>query len=107
MHQLHKCPYKQRYITGSAKCSTKPLTKSLTYILLAVKIELLLHWLLNGQYESDVDSENNKDMYSQVPSSHAIALKHLTLLPFTQLFPRSKLKDKFFSFFLILFFFFF
>ena len=106
MHQLHKCPYKQLYITGSAKYSTKPLTKSLTYILLAVKIELLLHWLLNGQYESDVDSENNKDMYSQGPSSHAIALKHLTLLPFTQLFPRSKLKDNFFFFFIYYYFFF-
>ena len=24
--KLHKNPYKQRYITGSAKCSTKPLS---------------------------------------------------------------------------------
>jgi hypothetical protein len=23
--KLHKCPFKQRYIAGSAKCSTKPL----------------------------------------------------------------------------------
>ena len=26
--KLHKCPYKQRYIAGSAKCSTKPLSNS-------------------------------------------------------------------------------
>jgi hypothetical protein len=26
----HKCPFKQRYIAGSAKCSTKPLSKLLT-----------------------------------------------------------------------------
>ena len=25
--KLHKCPYKQRYIAGSAKCFTKPLSK--------------------------------------------------------------------------------
>jgi hypothetical protein len=25
--KLHKCPYKQRYITGTTKCSTEPLLK--------------------------------------------------------------------------------
>ena len=25
--KLHKCPFKQRYIAGAAKCSTKPLSK--------------------------------------------------------------------------------
>ena len=35
--KLHKCPFKQRYISGSAKCSTKPLSKLLTCILSAVK----------------------------------------------------------------------
>jgi len=38
--KLHKFPHKQRYIAGSAKCSTKPLSKLLTYILSAVKTEL-------------------------------------------------------------------
>ena len=33
----HKNPYKQRYIAGSAKCSTKPLSQILTRILTAVK----------------------------------------------------------------------
>jgi hypothetical protein len=28
--KLHKCPFKQPYIDGSAKCSTKPLSKLLT-----------------------------------------------------------------------------
>ena len=28
--KLHKNPYKQRYIAGSAKCSTKPLSQILT-----------------------------------------------------------------------------
>ena len=30
--KLHKNPYKQRYIAGSAKCSTKPLTQILTAV---------------------------------------------------------------------------
>ena len=38
IRKLHKCPYKQRYIAGSAKCSTKPLSKLLTCILSAVKL---------------------------------------------------------------------
>jgi hypothetical protein len=35
--KLHKCPFKQRYIAGAAKCSTKPLSKLLICILSAVK----------------------------------------------------------------------
>ena len=35
--KLHKNPYKQRYIADSAKCSTKPLSQILTWILIAVK----------------------------------------------------------------------
>ena len=35
--KLHKKPYKQRYIAGSAKCSTKPLSQILIRILTAVK----------------------------------------------------------------------
>ena len=35
--KLHKDPYKQRYIAGSAKCTTKPVSKLLTSILTTVK----------------------------------------------------------------------
>ena len=35
--KLHKCPFKQRYIAESAKCSTTPVSKLLTRILSAVK----------------------------------------------------------------------
>ena len=38
--KLHKCPFKQRYIAGSVKCSTKPLSKLLTCIISAVKTGL-------------------------------------------------------------------
>ena len=35
--KLHKNPYKQRFIAGLAKCSTKPLSQILTRILTAAK----------------------------------------------------------------------
>ena len=35
--KLHKSPYKQRYIAGSANCTTKPLSVLLTSILTTVK----------------------------------------------------------------------
>ena len=35
--KLHKSPYKQRFIAGSSKCSTKPLSKILTLILTTIK----------------------------------------------------------------------
>ena len=38
--KLHKRPFKQRYIAGSAKCSKNPLSKLLTCILSAVKTGL-------------------------------------------------------------------
>ena len=39
--KLHKCPYKQRYIAGSSKCSTKPLFKLLTLKKVIVKLPIL------------------------------------------------------------------
>ena len=38
--KLHKCPFRKRYIAGSAKCSTKSLSSLLTCILSAVKTRL-------------------------------------------------------------------
>ena len=38
--KLHKCPFKQRYFAGPAKCSTKSLSKLLICILSAVKTGL-------------------------------------------------------------------
>jgi hypothetical protein len=53
--KLLKCPFKQRYIARSAKCSTKPLSKLLTCILSAVKTGL--QSFCYTRCESDVDSE--------------------------------------------------
>jgi hypothetical protein len=38
--KLHKAPFKQRYIAGSKKCSTKPLSILLTIVLTDVKEKL-------------------------------------------------------------------
>ena len=38
--KLHRCPFKQRYIAGSTRCSTKSLSKLLICILSAVKAGL-------------------------------------------------------------------
>jgi len=35
--KLYRCPYKERYIAGSVKCSTKSLSKLLTTVLSTVK----------------------------------------------------------------------
>ena len=50
--KLYKCPFKQHYISGSAKCSTKPLSTLLTCILSASKpgfrvtVTLATHWVV-------------------------------------------------------------
>jgi hypothetical protein len=41
--KLHKTPCKHRYIAGSSKCSTNPLSLLLTNILTAVKEKLQTH----------------------------------------------------------------
>jgi hypothetical protein len=41
--KLHKNPYKQKYIAGSSKCSTKPLSLLLTKILTTVKENLQMY----------------------------------------------------------------
>jgi len=46
---LHKCPYKQRYSTGAAKCSIKPLSNILTSILTAVNI-INQNQIIEGKY---------------------------------------------------------
>jgi hypothetical protein len=54
--KLHKCPFQQRYVAGSAKCYTKPLSKLLLCILSAVKTGLQ-SYCDKGWCESGVDSE--------------------------------------------------
>jgi len=54
--KLHKCLYKERYNAGSAKCSTKSLSKLLTTVLSIVKNGLQTYYTRNG-IKPDVDFE--------------------------------------------------
>ena len=70
--KLNKNPYKQRYIAGSAKCTTKPLFKFLTSILTAVK-EGLQSYHDTCYSRSDINSmwilKNSKDLLETLNSS--------------------------------------
>ena len=95
------CPFKQRYIAGSAKCSTKSHSKLLTCIPSAVKAGLQGYCdtsYSRGGVNQMWILKNSKDLLeyiqSRSPCPPTIALKHLTSLPSTQPIPYSKLKDK-------------
>jgi hypothetical protein len=77
IHKLHKCPFKQRYITGSAKCSMKYLSKLLICILSAVKTGLHSY--------CDTTLKICYSTYNLGCSPPVISIKHLTSLPSTQL----------------------
>jgi hypothetical protein len=80
--KLHRCPFKQHYIAGSAKCFTKPLSKLLTCILSAVKTGFQSY--CDTSYSRS--GVNQMWIYNLGPSPPAIASKYLTSLPSTQLF---------------------
>ena len=62
--ELHMCPYKQRYSAGAAKWSMKPLSKSLTYILSAVKTVTVARGGMNQIWIL----KNSKDMLEYMQS---------------------------------------
>ena len=88
--KLHKCPFKQRYIAGPANCSTKALSKLLTYILPTVKPVLESYnntsYLRSGMNQMWI-LKNWKDLLEYIQSRSTIAVQHLTSLPSTQIFP--------------------
>jgi hypothetical protein len=53
--KLHKCPFKQRYIAESAKCSTKTLSKLLICILSAVLAHGICIYVGHSVYEIQLD----------------------------------------------------
>jgi hypothetical protein len=87
IHKLHKCPFKQRYIAESTKCSTKPLSKLLTCILSVVKTGL----------QSYCDTSYSKDMLEYIQSRSLSSCNSIKTIDFSTLYttiPHSKLKDK-------------
>jgi hypothetical protein len=97
---LHKCPFKQGYIAGFSKCSTKHLSKLLTCIASAVKIGL--QGYCDTSYSRDCVNQmlilkNSKDMLEYIQSrslSACNSIKTFDLSTFYTTIPHSKLNDK-------------
>ena len=98
--KLHKCPYKQRYIAGSAKCSTKPLSKLLTSILSAVKDGLQSYCdtsFSRGGVNQMWILKNSKDLLEYIKSRSLSSCKNIKTYDFSTLYttiPHSKLKER-------------
>ena len=95
--KLHKCPFNQGYIAGSAKCSTKPLSKLLTCILSAVKTELQSY--CDTSYSRDGVNQmwnlkNSKDLLKYIQSRSLSSCNSIKTFDFSTLYttvPHSKL----------------
>ena len=98
--KLHKDPYKHRFIAGSSKCSTKPLSILLTKILTHIK-EGLQKYCTTAYSRSGVNQmwilKNSKELLEML---HAQKFKHITSIKsfdFTTLYttiPHQKLKQR-------------
>ena len=98
--KLHKCPYKQRFIAGSAKCSTKPLSQRLTSILTAVKTGLQ-NYCETSYSRSGINQmwilKNSKDLMDILRSRSISVCNSIKTFDFSTLYatiPHSKLKEK-------------
>ena len=91
--KLHNCYCKQRYIAGSAKCSMKPLSKLLTYILAAVKIGLRSY--CDTSYSRD--EVNQMWILKYIPARTLSSCNIIKTFDFSALYttiPNDRLKDK-------------
>jgi hypothetical protein len=98
--KLHKCPCKQRYVYGSAKCSTKPLSKLLTCILLAVKTGFPSYCdtsYSRGGVNQMWILKNSNDMLEYIQFRSLSSCNSIKTVYFSTLYttiPHSKLKDR-------------
>ena len=88
--KLHKNPYKQRYIAGPAKCSTKPLSQILTRILTAVK-KGLQKYCDTAYFRSGVNQistlKNSKEFLGNLKAQYLHSVNSIKSFNFsTQLF---------------------
>ena len=88
---LHKCPFS--YIAGSAKCSMKPLSKLLIYILSAVKTGLQSY--CGTSYS--MGGVNQMWILKYIPTRTLSSCNSIKTFDFSALYttiPHDKLKDK-------------
>ena len=98
--KLHKNPYKQGYIAGSAKCSTKPLSQILTRILTAVK-EGLQKSCDTVYARSGVNQmwilKNSKELLENLKAQSLLSVNSIKSFDFSTLYttiPHDKFKSK-------------
>ena len=98
--KLHKIPFKQHYIVGSAKCSTKPLSTLLICILSAVKTGLQSYCdttFSRGGVNQMRILKNSKDLLEYIQSRFLSSRNNIKTFNFSTLYTtilHSKLKDK-------------
>ena len=98
--KLHKCPFKQRYIAGSANCSTKHLSKLLLCILSAVKTGLQSYGDTSYSRGSVIQMwilKKSKDLLEYIQSRFLCCCNIIKTFDFSTLYtaiPHSKLKVK-------------
>ena len=98
--KLHKNPYKQRYIAGSAKCSTKSPSQILTRILTTVK-EGLQKYCDTACARSGVNQmwilKNSKEFLENLKAQSLHSVNSIKSFDFSTLYttiPHDKLKSK-------------
>ena len=98
--KLHKSPYKQRFIAGSANCTTKPLSILLTSILSAVKSGLQkycdISYSTSGVNEMWI-LKNSKDLIDILRSRSLSTCHSIKTFDFSTLYttiPHKQLKDR-------------
>ena len=98
--KLHKDPYKHRFIAGSAKCSTKPLSKLLTTILTTVKDGLKKYCDVIYSHSSIYQVwilKNSKELLDNFNSNSLASLNSIKTYDFSTLYtniPHTKLKSR-------------
>jgi len=98
--KLHNCPYKQRDIAGSAKCSTKPVSKWLISILSAVKTGLQSYYdtsYSRGGVNQMWILKNSKDLLEYIQSRSLSSCNSIKVFDLSTLYiiiPYSKRKDR-------------
>ena len=98
--KLHKCPFKQRNIAGSAKCSPNPLSQLLTCILSAVKTGLQSY--CDTKYSRGYVNQlwilkNSTDLLEYIQFRSLSSCNSIKTFDFSTLYTtilHSKLKDK-------------
>jgi hypothetical protein len=100
--KLHKTPYKQRFIAGSKKCSTKPLSIFLIKMLTAVKERLRMYCAT--VYASGVNQmlifKNSKELLENLKSpifSQIYSIKTHDCTTLYTTIPHDKLKTRLFN----------